>query len=291
MPPKPPLDAAQLKLLRDEADLLHLLFHRNKNQHRLLKWWQWLSTLRRNLTKLLAEHDLITNAKTTPNRNAAVVKFKDRVAFMRTVVVPSAYTAFGSVIESRVFAPLGMVLIGVLARVWKILRPSEEELEKERGAVKVLIEKEMDLDMELGTVISREEYAGGQKEEVGEVILRAEYEKAIGFGEKWKAKDVAPSKVRSVENRGEKASLKPRPADTTKKTKKTDTGSAKSKREATQSSPEPTKTKEKDSGRAQSETTAIERKPKRKLETELGKKKKKKRKKGDDIDDLFSGLF
>jgi ribonuclease MRP protein subunit RMP1 len=290
MPPKPPLDEAQLKLLRDESDLLHLLFHRNKNQHRLLKWWQWLSTLRRNLTKLLAEHDMITSAKTTPTRKAAVAKFTERVVFMRTVVVPSAYTAFGSVIESRVFAPLGMVLIGVLARVWKIIRPSEEELEKEREAAKALTEKGTDLDMELGVVISREEYAGGKKEEVGEVISRAEYEKAVGSGKKWKAKDPVSSKVRSVEDRGEKASPKPQPGDATKKkkTKKGDT----SKREATQSSPEPTKTKEKENdGRAQSETTAIERKPKRKLEAEPEKKKKKKKKKGDDIDDLFSGLF
>lgn len=27
--------------------MLHLIFHRNKNQHRRTKWWKWLSILKR----------------------------------------------------------------------------------------------------------------------------------------------------------------------------------------------------------------------------------------------------
>lgn len=38
-----------------EADgrILHLLYHRNRNQHRLAKWWKWLSLLRRSVANLL----------------------------------------------------------------------------------------------------------------------------------------------------------------------------------------------------------------------------------------------
>ncbi|KAA8913102.1 hypothetical protein FN846DRAFT_180636 [Sphaerosporella brunnea] len=301
MPPKPPFDATQLKLLRDESDLLHLLFHRNKNQHRLLKWWQWIATLRRNLTKLLAEHDMITSAKTTPNRNTAVAKFKDRMAFMRSVVVPNAYAAFRTVIDSRVFAALGMVLVGVLARVWKVIKPSREELEKEREKKEATVKALQELDEELGVVISREEYGRGKAEaEVGEVISRAEYERAALVKAAGKAKDV-PGKMRSVEDRGEKApsklQLEDGPAPPSKGTKTAVAAVAKAERDATQSSVEPVmavKTKEKGRRRQsepQSEASSAERKLKRKLEAEPEKKKKKQKKKGDDIDDLFSGLF
>lgn len=46
------LDIVQL---RESAKILHLLFHRNKNQHRQATWWKWLSMLRRCLAKLIIE--------------------------------------------------------------------------------------------------------------------------------------------------------------------------------------------------------------------------------------------
>lgn len=39
--------------LKQVGQLLHLLFHRNKNQHHTQKWWKWLSILRRSIIKLL----------------------------------------------------------------------------------------------------------------------------------------------------------------------------------------------------------------------------------------------
>jgi len=43
-----------------EADerILHLVYHRNKNQHRLAKWWKWLSMLKRSVANLLMELQL-----------------------------------------------------------------------------------------------------------------------------------------------------------------------------------------------------------------------------------------
>ena len=262
MAPKPPLDPTQLKLLRDDLDLVHLLFHRNKNQHRILRWWQWIGTLKRNLTKLLAEHDLITAAKSTPARNAALEMYRARVAFMRKVVVPTAYTAFGTVIAMKNFAPLGMVLTGVLARVWKMIKPSEEELAAERAAEVALsaeAETEMEMDAELGVVISREGYG---IEDAGEVISRAEYELATAKPDK----KSTGKRVRSMDERGE--------ADPS--------GSAKAARD----SGSPAKAKKPKAPAVEPET-----KRKKKTEAEGDKKKKKKKKKSDDIDDLFSGLF
>ena len=43
--------------LRNGQDILKLLHHRNKNQHRRSNgtWWKWLGILRRNLGKLIVE--------------------------------------------------------------------------------------------------------------------------------------------------------------------------------------------------------------------------------------------
>ncbi|KAF8245080.1 hypothetical protein K440DRAFT_646471 [Wilcoxina mikolae CBS 423.85] len=286
MPPKPPLDQTQLKLLRDDRDLLHLLFHRNKNQHRLLKWWQWISTLRRNLNKLLYEHDLITSAKTTPNRNGAVAMYMQRLGFIRKVVVPSAHTAFGNVIAMKNFAPLGMVLMAVLARVWKVVKPTEEEMERERelAAVAAKLEGKGDVDAELGVVVPR-----GDGGEEGVVISRDEYEEgrvSIQTG-------AEESRMHRVEDRGGKAS----PRDALQPSeKKIDTGSTKPKRQ-TPHTTEPVmantesikQTQKERIGTPQADPESTSKKSKRKPDTEpqKRKKKKKKKKKGDDIDDLF----
>jgi len=42
-------------ILEADARILHLTYHRNKNQHRLTKWWNWLSMLRRCVAKLLLD--------------------------------------------------------------------------------------------------------------------------------------------------------------------------------------------------------------------------------------------
>ena len=263
MPPKPPLDPTQLKQLRDDLDLIHLLFHRNKNQHRLLKWWQWIATLRRNLSKLLFEHDLITAAKTTPNRNAAVANYEARLAFMRRVVVPSAYAAFGTVIAMKSFAPLGLVLTGVLARVWVIIRPTEGELKAAEATQAATMAA---LDAEMGVVVSREAYAESDRGAA----------KSLDRNEKISMTDALRElSSREKEEEGEKKK--------TKKKKKKDnsknpgsTGAKPTEKERT--------------GAPQATPAPVEKTSKRKPDAEPEAKKRKK-KKEDDLDALFNGLF
>jgi ribonuclease MRP protein subunit RMP1 len=45
------------------SHLLHLSFHRNKNQHRLTKWWSSLSQLRRQVQKLIFELSTLKTAE------------------------------------------------------------------------------------------------------------------------------------------------------------------------------------------------------------------------------------
>lgn len=51
--------------LREVTRLLQLIFHRNKNQHHLAKWWKWLSMLKRCLLELPHEKPTAVKARVT----------------------------------------------------------------------------------------------------------------------------------------------------------------------------------------------------------------------------------
>jgi ribonuclease MRP protein subunit RMP1 len=66
--------------------LLHLTAHRNKNQHRIAKWWASFSILRRQLGKLITalEH---SDAAFRANK----IEIEKRVVFLREEIVPRCY--------------------------------------------------------------------------------------------------------------------------------------------------------------------------------------------------------
>jgi ribonuclease MRP protein subunit RMP1 len=73
------LKGKQERLVEIER-LLHLAFHHNKNQHRLAKWWRWLSMLRRAVSKLLAE------------LNRSDESFaRARLQYLQSIIIPRSY--------------------------------------------------------------------------------------------------------------------------------------------------------------------------------------------------------
>ncbi|KAI9672433.1 MAG: hypothetical protein M1829_004512 [Trizodia sp. TS-e1964] len=105
--------------LRETSRILHLNFHHNKNQHRATVWWKWLSILRRSIDKLLGEVELGAALVFDRERNLAAIAA--RVAFIRDILVPRCCQAFGTVIADKAFAPLGLVLVALLARTDRLL--------------------------------------------------------------------------------------------------------------------------------------------------------------------------
>lgn len=198
---------------------------------------------------------------------------------MRNVIVPKAYDAFGSVVGMKNFATLGLVLMGVLARVWRMIKPSEEEIalaEEAKAMVKAL-EERADADEE-GVVVLREEYGGDDDD--GDFINKAEYYKLDALRE---VDSVDQESVASEKKEKGKASLKAKPYDAPKKDQSLPIRTQ-LQRETSQPSPpaETFKKTLKEKCKA-----AV----KRKSDAAEPEKKKKKKKKGEDIDDLFSGLF
>ena len=41
--------------LQGVSQILHLIHHRNKNQHRHSHWWKWLAMLKRSIARLIID--------------------------------------------------------------------------------------------------------------------------------------------------------------------------------------------------------------------------------------------
>ena len=63
------------------SQVLHLIQHRNRNQHRHSHWFRWLAVLKRNVNKLTSEaRDQLTQQR-----------FLQRVEYMRRYIAPKCY--------------------------------------------------------------------------------------------------------------------------------------------------------------------------------------------------------
>ncbi|KGO63663.1 hypothetical protein PITC_072160 [Penicillium italicum] len=103
--------------------MLHLIFHRNKNQHRRTKWWKWLSILKR------ATLDLARSG------------VKSHLA----TVIPRCYIAFSTVVADNQFSTLGIVLLAALARLSKITGISQLKMQPVKNKSKIISVTKEDL--------------------------------------------------------------------------------------------------------------------------------------------------
>ncbi|KAJ5570356.1 uncharacterized protein N7459_009786 [Penicillium hispanicum] len=112
------------KEIRAVHSVLHLIYHRNKNQHRQAKWWRWLSLLKRTTLKL---GSLDTDTSAVSRQHLA------------RQVVPRCYLAFSSVVAENQFAALGIVLLSTLARLVKATGINQELKTRPQSRAKTLM--------------------------------------------------------------------------------------------------------------------------------------------------------
>jgi hypothetical protein len=72
---------------------IHLVYHRNKNQHGKTAWWKWLSILRRSLLKLRLLHSAAAprnekNEKNEKNKKRQIMHISK---YVHIHVIPKAY--------------------------------------------------------------------------------------------------------------------------------------------------------------------------------------------------------
>jgi ribonuclease MRP protein subunit RMP1 len=69
--------------------------HRNKNQHRLAKWWKAFSVLRRNTLKLVSELEILSANEERLGENKKTIASREvvekRAGFLVEWVVPKCY--------------------------------------------------------------------------------------------------------------------------------------------------------------------------------------------------------
>ncbi|KAF7865744.1 hypothetical protein EAF04_005909 [Stromatinia cepivora] len=162
--------------------ILHLTHHRNKNQHRLSKWYKSFNILRRQITRLLA---LVPEYVIESSRGKAKVKVKGKakergereerelqglLGFMRKDVVGGCYLAFSQLVADNQYATLGLMLMGCLARLYKILESlrviTAEEIAEKTGTVKEETKvNEPEIGEDLGEKIVRDAPTSGVVED------------------------------------------------------------------------------------------------------------------------------
>ncbi|KAK0629867.1 hypothetical protein B0T17DRAFT_615593 [Bombardia bombarda] len=138
---QPVVDRDALRLALQEAvatlvpalEILERFHHRNKNQHRLSKWWAQADMLRRHLRKLLVAMDARAEELERPAQKVKKTKkassgekeeeLNARAAYMQFELAPRAYLAFTQLAADRQFAHLGLMLLGILAQVNQAVSP------------------------------------------------------------------------------------------------------------------------------------------------------------------------
>lgn len=99
--------------LHQEYRILHLVYHRNKNQHRVSKWWREFSILKRNVTQVL---ELLHKVP----KNKDVIRLHSLINRLLKKQLSKIYYSFNGVIKLGQFVTLGVVLVGLLARIYCI---------------------------------------------------------------------------------------------------------------------------------------------------------------------------
>ncbi|KAK9453096.1 hypothetical protein V1511DRAFT_505632 [Dipodascopsis uninucleata] len=141
-----------IESLQHELNILHLVVHRNKNQHHLACWWKYLSIIHRNLNKIITYYaDDLTrrsenkrsvsrkseltkrkNSRTTDQdskgtdlNNSGILLAEERAEYLVFRVIPKAYKAFNRLIAQRQYVALGLVLVASTSKIWSLLRADE----------------------------------------------------------------------------------------------------------------------------------------------------------------------
>lgn len=279
-------DLAQLE---HYTNLLHLFHHRNQNQHRRSIWYRHFSLFRRQLAALLADYTTLSTIPATNVERARLkvltpglhARISQRLTFWQDVLAARWMRAFSQVVADGRFSVLGLVMLGALGGVCKIVGVADGlEAEGQAEIEKVLEEFGKEAwggDGGFGEAIAR-----GDDDE-GEVVL------SIDEGEPMARDDVGEVVARKDEDDDEMVEGNDKALNDI-----ADQKSVKARREALDRSEEDEQkeakvAKKRSSSPPKKVKTKTSSTKKRTTEEKPKSVKKKRKKGGDAIDDLFSG--
>lgn len=106
-----------LRSLQQEYRYVHLLYHRNKNQHGSTHWWKEFNMLKRSLQQILKSY----------RGDITKGQFQYQIRKFLQVRLPQLYRSFQCVITTGQFVTLGVVLVGLLARCHHLIQQLVDE--------------------------------------------------------------------------------------------------------------------------------------------------------------------
>ncbi len=149
---EPLLNSDDVELLFTEFDLIHLIYHRNANQHRTATWWKSFNVLHRKLRQLLlifldieqinalgTRHKLTTTRwnklgrlrhRTKQLTQKAALQLTARARqnalklsrYIVKDVIPKCYLMCYTILQTGEFITLGFALLALVSRVYFLLR-------------------------------------------------------------------------------------------------------------------------------------------------------------------------
>ncbi|KAH3902008.1 uncharacterized protein SCODWIG_03327 [Saccharomycodes ludwigii] len=133
-----------LTQLEQEYRIIVLINHRNKNQHKVATWWMSFNILKRKTCKTIhllrlyfdakqLNQKIIQSTKQTKktkvikerlkklrNINLYLISLYDILCYFQKKQLKSIYYNFNGIIALGQFATLGVVLVGILARIYSL---------------------------------------------------------------------------------------------------------------------------------------------------------------------------
>jgi ribonuclease MRP protein subunit RMP1 len=288
-PPPPRLPTKDdLVQLDHFSSLLHLLHHRNQNQHRRSIWYRHFSLFRKHLTALLADYTTLLATPTSAVERTRLkaltpslhIRISKRLAFWQDVLVARWMRAFSQVVADGRFSVLGLVMLGVLGGVCRVVGVVDGlEAEGQAEIERVLEEFGREAwgdEGGFGRPVGRGEGNGGvvvARAEVGESVARVDEGEVVARED---VDDGVPAGDDEVSNvSGDQV----KPVSRKPQVDQSEDDEADEARAISSPPPSPHKV-------TKPKTTSTKKRP---TETKLKAVKKKRKKGGDAIDDLFSG--
>lgn len=156
------------KELVNEYEILHLLYHRNRNQHGSAEWWGVFNILHRQLRqliKLLVDIQHLKTKKTVDNRKERIYSIIRYL--INKKIFTRGYYQFNGIIALGQYITLGLALVGNLAKIHQLLLEFEgvhsklqtgakKAIELQKKTVAGTLQQENDLGEELGEVIQED---------------------------------------------------------------------------------------------------------------------------------------
>ncbi|SCV05344.1 LANO_0H05424g1_1 [Lachancea nothofagi CBS 11611] len=164
-----PSDRTLTNKLHQEFRYIQLIYHRNKNQHKMAIWWRNFNELKRSAAQALI---LVQNEKMP---KSGLVRLFHIIQKLRKHQVSRMFYSFNGVVGLGQFVTLGVVLVGILARIHALYTEVYQIYEQDFEQLKLLRCQEKPAT----ALISHAQLESLVEEELGEEIIDSAESKPV----------------------------------------------------------------------------------------------------------------